>query len=243
MNNNKYESEPYVEIMTIPSSSFSDDQIRLDAAHYSKARPETIRLLVNSGYALKPLKDWCQSIFNLARFKRVYATNPGDGWPYMTPGRLVMFRCHEGPHRFLSKTRAPKNAKKYFVKEDWVLITCSGTVGRALLATKSLEKYFFTHDLIRIEPKPGVKTGYLTAFFSSNIGQTLIKDEYGGTIDHIEPVHIENLPIPNIPEETQTKIHSMVKEAYVLRDKANYLLNEAEKLVESTILKNIPGEN
>lgn len=229
--------EPVVEVNIIKSDAFLDGQLRIDAAHFSKAKPEAIRLLGESNYQLTPLVDWCSSIFNLPRFKRVYATNPEDGWPYMTPGQLVMFRFLQGPFRLVSKIRAPRSSAKHFAKENWVLITCSGTVGRALLATKSIEDYFLTHDLIRVIPKPGIKPGYLVAYLSSNIGQTLLKDEYGGTIDHIEPVHIENLPVPELPVEIQNKVDLMVKEAYQLRDKSNFLLNEAEAIVEKAIIE------
>ena len=208
--------------------------MRLDAAHYRPAKPETRRLLEQSGYDLPTLKSLCKEIFNLPRFRRVYATNPGDGWPYMTPGQLVMFRCY-GKERFVSKVRAPKNSQKHFVKDGWILVTCSGTVGRAILATKPFEQFFFTHDLIRIVPKPGVRAGYLAAYLSSRLGQTLLQDQYGGTIDHIEPSHIEPLPVPLLPEDIQTAIDKMVRRAFELRDEANEALEKAENLIETAI--------
>jgi len=226
--------EPEVEAVTVSSNVFAQEQLRLDAAHYAREKPKVRHLLEQCGYDLVQLGDLCEKIFNLPRFRRVYATNPADGWPYMTPGQLVMFRCYD-QERLISKTRAPRDAAEHFVRSGWVLITCSGTVGRPILATQALSKYFLTHDLIRLVPKKGTRPGYIVAYLASRIGQTLLRDEYGGTIDHIEPIHVRPIPVPMLPDELQERIEGMVQEAYKLRDKANDLLTKAESLVEEAL--------
>lgn len=50
-------------------------------------------------------------------------------------------------------------------------------------------------------------------------------------IDHIEPEHLKNLPIPNAPEEIKRSIHDAVIASYDLRDQSNDLIDEAQRLL------------
>jgi len=58
----------------------------------------------------------------------------------------------------------------------------------------------------------------------------MIKREYGGTIPHLEPSHINKIPVPLLPKEAQQQIHKQISRAYYLRDEANELLDLANEL-------------
>lgn len=138
--------------------------------------------------------------------------------------------------RYLAKDHLPKHPKKHFVKKDWILMSCSGTVGRAVISTERLEKFFLTHDLARIVPKNFPFVGYLYAFLSSWMGQALItKDQYGSAIKHLESHHIAGVPIPILQESDQELIHNEIIRAYELREKANQLLDEADELLHQEL--------
>lgn len=59
---------------------------------------------------------------------------------------------------------------------------------------------------------------------------------YGGVVQHIEPHHIESLPIPILPESKQQEIHNLIVESAKLRVLANKSLNEAIELFENYLV-------
>jgi type I restriction enzyme S subunit len=216
-------TERKVQHFTVSSRWLRETTFRLDAGFYADEALAARRLIEESGYEFKPLEQLTSEIFNLSRFKRIYTSDPKQGWPYLSASDVLLFR-----------PQAPRCARRHFVKEGWILVSCSGSVGRCVLATRRLEPYFLTHDLIRIVPS--ILNGYLYAFLSSWLGQALLqKDQYGSTVQHLEPHHVEAVPIPLLPEEQQRWIHERVIEAYKLRDEANDLLDKAEELLYSEL--------
>jgi type I restriction enzyme S subunit len=211
--------------------------LRLDASYYASEAYEAERILAESGYPLEPLSNLAEEIFNLPRFRRDWVDDPKYGYPYLSPSELLYFKILRT--RFISNRT--KNASKFFVKEGWILLTCSGIVGIPIYVTKPLEKCFLSHDLIRIVPKKRIYPGYLYAYLSTSIAKALIlRQEYGMTVTHIEPEHIESLPIPRLPDELEREIHEKIVEAWRLRVKANELeeeaISELEKLLTQRAL-------
>jgi type I restriction enzyme S subunit len=87
-------------------------------------------------------------------------------------------------------------------------------------------------DVIRIECSEADTAGYLYAFLSTKTGRALVKsNEYGAMIPHIEPSHLESVPVPNPPPILKKQIHDLVIHSYALRDESNALLDEAERLL------------
>lgn len=70
--------------------------------------------------------------------------------------------------------------------------------------------------------------GYLFAFLSSSAGQAmLLQRTYGSVIQHIEPHHVADVPVP-IPDHTfQKYVNNLVDAAARARSQASHLLNEA----------------
>jgi len=206
---------------------YAGDQ-RLDGRYYAHEAFAARRVIEDSGLEVKRLKDAVQDIFVLGRFKRVYARDPSAGWPYLSATEALTFRPTS--ERWIARDHAPKDAEQHFAREGWILLTCSGTVGRMVITGKRLEKFFLTHDLIRILPSASVPKGYLYAFLSSWVGQALIaKSEYGSAIKHLEPYHLAGVQVPLLPHAEQEAIHGEIMRAYALRDGANDLLDEAEE--------------
>jgi len=165
-------------------------------------------------------------VFKPPRFDRTFVDDPNMGWPYLAPIDLVMFRPLRS--RFILKD--VKNPERFFAKEGFLLITRSGSIGRIVYATKSLERYFITDDIIRVVCREDglVLPGYLYAYLWSWAGNALLtRDEYGMTVRHIEPEHVREIPVPIPPKDVQQKIHGLVVEAWRLREEANRLEDEA----------------
>lgn len=214
---------------------------RLDASNYARESTRLRLILEKSGLPLEPITSFTdpespESVFNLGRFKRVWAYTPETGYPYLSASEIMLRKPIRT--RFVSKLKT-KDTEKFFAKEGWILMTCSGTVGQSMMVTGKWANYFYTHDLIRILPKKG-EGGYIYAYLSSKFAQAfLIKDQYGGTVKHLEPHHLfASIKIPVIPDEFRRKIHTSIIKAYELREQANQLEEEAiaelEKYIEQT---------
>lgn len=214
----------------IPSHWINQEDFRLDASYYTSRAIWAWMLTKEGGFDVAALgsSKVTQEMFNLGRFKRIYTSDPQQGWPYLSANEVFMFRPQT--ERWIARSKAPKTAERYFVKSGWILMSCSGVIGRPILVSRRLEKYFITHDLMRIIPS--LPSGYLFAFFSSWVGQTLIKQQqYGATVTHIEPHHLEGIPMPLLRKQDQDAIHEQIAKAYSLRDEANDLLDKAESLI------------
>jgi type I restriction enzyme S subunit len=74
--------------------------------------------------------------------------------------------------------------------------------------------------------------GYTYAYLKTKVGNTLLRtNNYGSVVSHIEPEHLNNIPIPNPPNMLKKRIHELVMKSYELRDKSNELLDTAEQLL------------
>lgn len=227
-------SKPKLQFFPVHAHWLAKDDCRLDASFYADEAIAARRIVEDSGFGIQPLGNSMitKEIFNLYRFKRIYTNDPGKGWPYLSASEALMFRPQS--ERWIARDKAPKQAKKHFAKEGWLLISCSGVVGRCVLVMKHLEKFFLTHDLIRVVST--IPSGYLYALLSTWMGQALMrKEQYGMTVTHLEPHHVEKLPVPLIPEKKQQEIHQQILKAYRLRDEANDLLDQAERRLYSEL--------
>lgn len=215
-----------LQVFNIASYLLQDGEKRLDAAYYAEDTIAARQLLANlkkKGIEIKRIDSMSDKVFWPGRFKRQYVPK-GKGTPFLMPKEALMFvpTATKFVRGFPSET---------LVKENWILVTRSGSIGRCLLVTKPLEKFILSDDLIRILPKKEETVGYLCAFLNSWIGQALLtKDEYGVTVSHIEPHHVAGIEVPlvyDILEEVNKKVIT----AYHLRGEAQQLLSKAEMLI------------
>ena len=109
----------------------------------------------------------------------------------------------------------------YFVREGWLLMACSGQVyglnGTATIATRWHENVFFSHDLIRIEPKEGVRAGYLLiALTHPTLGRPLLmREAYGMSISHLDAGYVAAFPVVRLDADLETEIADLAEAAVV----------------------------
>ena len=124
--------------------------------------------------------------------------------------------------------------ENFRVKRGQVLMTCSRTIGNCTYVRKTLNNLIFSTDLIRIEPD--VHNGFIYAFLKSKIGQALItSSNYGAVIQHINPEHLYDVPVPDPPINLKQEIHNQIEESYKLRDESNELINGAQALLRTAL--------
>lgn len=170
------------------------------------------------------------SAFHFPRFKRVWVEH--SEFPIYQPGQIN--EINPKPSGYLSSiTQTDIDALS--VTKGQILMTCSGrsgSIGRTTYVSDTLHGRIFSHDLIRIECLEPSTAGYLYAFLSTKTGRALVKsNEYGAMIPHIEPSHLEVVPIPDPPPILKRQIHDLVIRSYALRDESENLIEEAERLL------------
>ncbi|AIF82368.1 restriction endonuclease S subunit [Candidatus Nitrososphaera evergladensis SR1] len=216
--------------LSLKSSWIFSGDLRLDADYYAKEKDLALRILNDKRFSTRPLKTLVQrKMFSGYRFKRIYAGDKEKGIPYLSATETLMFRPKS--ERYLSKSKT-ENLDDLLVKEGWILMTCSGVIGRLTIVDKNLSQFVLTHDLIRIIPnEEEIPSGYLYAFLSTWIAQSVVtRDQYGLAINHVEPHQIEDLAVPILDKKIMGLFDHQIKYAYSLRQQANKKLDEAEAL-------------
>lgn len=222
-----------MKIMPVKRRWFEDSGIRLDASYHLSEGLLTFRKLKNCPYPTSLLKDETLQIFKGGIFRRTYVDSAENGYEFITASEMMKSDISGG--KFISKKYS--DIDHLFVKKEWTLVSRSGTLGNTVFTNEIFEDKVMTDDLIRIVPNnKNILSGYLYAYLSSHYGYGLLTQSgYGGVIQHIEPHHIENIPIPILPEATQQKIHNLIVDAAALRVEANKLLREAVEVFENEI--------
>lgn len=129
-----------VPLTAFPASWLLNGEQRLNGRFYANDSFKSLLVLQRSRLPIKPLGSLVSDTFVLGRFKRVYASDKEAGWPYLSASEALMFRPESD--RYLAKDHAPAEAESHFIKAGWILLSCSGTVGRSIITSKRLETYF-----------------------------------------------------------------------------------------------------
>ena len=204
------------------------DDVRIDATYYTSSSFLARKYV--DGYRSKgTIEEFSSGTFNPPPIKRIYTDDASVGTKYMLPQE--MFDFYWAAKKYVLADKMP-NIGNWFLKSGWVVLTQSGSVGKPYFATKSDESVVLSQNAIRIPPKNKAVGGYIYAFLSTWIGQTLLKkDEFGITVKHIRPKHVDNIPIPKLPTKKQLDISSKVERAFQLRAEAIELLNQAKAII------------
>ncbi|MFD3451724.1 restriction endonuclease subunit S [Streptomyces sp. NPDC058691] len=204
--------------------------LRLDAAPYLsgafaakqllKRLPETtpLALLTRDG----------DGIFHAGRPLRRWVTAPEYGVPFFSSTDIMEADFSHLP--MISKESVAQNPR-LLIRTGWSLITRSGNVGRVAYARPDVDGYACSEHVMRVEPDTErVKPGYLNTFLRSRFGVPIITSHaYGAIIQHIEPNHIMDLPVPRFGTDVENRIHGLVEEAATLRAEFQSGLEEATR--------------
>ncbi len=222
----------------VPSSWLEGDGRRLDSGPYMsgalearvvldrlKARKEALRDVTAGGLA---------GIFNGPRFARSYVDSPDYGVPFLSSTDILDADLTNLPRLSLKQVHANP---RLVVHAGWTLITCSGTIGRMAYARQDMEGMAGSQHFMRVVPDPDkIPPGYLYSYLSSKFGVPLVVGgTYGAIIQHIEPEHIANLPVPRIGQQIETAAHEFIDEAAKLRNEAAASRRKALARVEELL--------
>lgn len=208
----------------VPSAWLEKEGRRLDCGPYLSGAVEAKLLVDSLGETNKPLKKVTKGglagIFNGPRFPRAYVSDPAHGVPFLGSTDIL-----DADLRYLSLLSRKQVAAEpgLVVAEGWTLVTCSGTIGRMAYARPEMSGMAGSQHFMRVVPDAEeIKPGYLFAYLNSRFGVPLVVGgTYGAIIQHIEPPHIADLPVPLAPSGIQNAAHKLVEEAAELRTKAS----------------------
>lgn len=231
---------PEVETWAIPLQDIYDNSdIRLDASHYNRQTAIAIQELENSKSSLKPLSELA-NVRLPGQFVRIWAEDKAYGLPYVNATDLMSLTGignFSGAPRYLSKETAV-NMQELVIYEGWLLMTCSGTIGRVFYVPKRLDGWVATHDLIRIIPGPDIQVGFLHAYLSSPVAQKQVSGyTHGGQIDHVTHHQIGGVLVPILSKDKEDELHKRTLRALEQRESAIAALSEIANDIQKLIKK------
>ena len=204
---------------------------RLEASVYGIEGRQARRTLQECRWDLVPLcgGNGLATCYHRPRFKRIYVEK--SDFPIYQPAQAN--EVYPRPSAYISElTRTDIDSLR--VKKGQVLLTCSGTIGNCTYVRNTFDNLIFSHDLIRLDPKE--YNGFIYAFLKSKIGRLLLTtNNYGAVVKHIEPKHLDDIPIPNPPALLKQEIHRLIEESFRLRDESNELMDETQALLKEVL--------
>jgi len=222
----------------VKSFSMKADELnlRLDASYHIPLFHSVIQKLTKAKSGTTKSLGNIAETFVPPRFKRIYVNDPSEGIPMLQGTHIPQVK----PQDIKYIWKKMKNLKSYIVRKNWILTTCSGTIGRLSLIRDFWDGWTATNHLLRIIPDENeIHPGYLTAFLLSIFGKVQFERlSYGGVVDEIGEAGelFNNILILKPQNEDKEKlIGNLIFEAYDKRDKANQIEDKTIKLLEETL--------
>ncbi|MCA1977982.1 MAG: hypothetical protein LDL19_01970 [Thiobacillus sp.] len=164
-------------------------------------------------------------VWQPSRLKGIQVS-PEFGTPFLAATQV--FDQRPVPRKFLSLDRTDSSAER-FVSSGTILVTCSGSVGRATLAYTAHEQILISHDLLRVEPQQDELWGWLYAYLRAGQTRAMMSAvQYGHVIKHLEVSHLNALPMPVLRDDLLADFSRRVHLVLDQRRRAHELALAAE---------------
>lgn len=209
---------------SIPISAFAQGERRLEAENY-----------LSSGFGLSvairaktagwsPLKQWAV-VSQPSRLKGTLVS-PEYGQPYLAATQVFDFR--PAPRKWLAIEKIAR-PEELSVAPGTILVTRSGSVGRAVFAHRPHQQVIISDDLLRLCSRLEGDAGWLYAYLRTSSARALMTaSQYGHIIKHLEVSHLNALPVVKASQAVRVQFNRRVRHIYQMRDAAHTLMNEAE---------------
>ena len=216
----------YFKLESFQSSSLSlfEGDFRLNAEYYIHDN----NFSLSKHLTTKKLSA-IATVVGFGPFKRYYIDNIKYGVPLISSSEMMELNpsC-EG----IISTELTRDFKKYLVKLNTILVSCSGTIGKITLVDSRLNNKAVSQHALRIIPHNKTYIGLVYSFLNSDYGQSIITDKKSGAvIDEIYEGDLNIIDIPIISDAAIKKLNKLILDAYSKRDTANEYLEKAQNLV------------
>jgi len=205
--------------------------LRLDASAYDP-EASAVRGVIAKGFH-EELRRLCKEIIYIGKVYRVPVEDKRFGAPLLSGKDLVMIR--PAGEKFLSVLNA-KHIERCRLHHNWVLVSCSGNIGRVAMCYRNFEGYVGSEHMLRVICNENtINPFYVSAFLSSSYGQAQMQAAtYGSVIPEFSKDQLGHLLIA-IPGDRGKAIGTIVKSAYDKKADASALEDEAIHIFETAI--------
>lgn len=173
-------------------------------------------------------------IFLPGRFKRVYV-GPDQGVLFLSSTQIM--QVNPVAPKYLSPHQHEDLIDRLRIRENTILVTCSGTIGRVQIAPAYFENFTASQHVLRVYAAPAMHPGYLYAYLASDYGRVLTERlAYGSVVPEVNAQHLAMVPVP-IPKNPSLmqRIGDLVSTANQKRDQAWRLERSAIKAVDHLV--------
>lgn len=217
------------QVKAVPSSWIEKQARRLDCGPYMSGAMEARELLGKLRARKDHLQDLTEGgiagIINAGRITRLWVDAPEHGYKFLSSTDINQTDLRTVP--YIAKSVGNQN-RQLLIKDEWTLITRSGSIGKMAYARKDMNGMACTEDVLRVIPDSSlIPPGYVYAYLCTKFGVPLvISGTYGSIITHLEPHHIADLPVPRLGD-IENSVHELIQKSADLRTEANAELNAA----------------
>ena len=177
-------------------------------------------------------RGWARlhTVANISQPPRLKGTvvSQDFGKPYLSATQVFDVRPFSRRFLSLGKIKEPKALE---VDGGEILVTRSGSVGRATLAHSVHVGHIISDDLLRIDAIDSTWWGWVYAYLRAPTVREMMKAaQYGHIIKHLETHHLDALPILHMGPQQLNAFNTGAKSVLAKRDRAYDLMLEAEDL-------------
>ena len=219
------------------TTQLSGLNLRLDCSYHTPIVQLVNNEIAKHASEVKTLHELSSKIILAGVFKRDYVEKE-YGVPFL--GGKDMTQLNPQVEKYLSTEKHSSRIKKELaVKENYILVSDRGTIGKAQIVPKHWEGWAVSQNIIKIVPKNKDIAGYIYCFLNSDYGQILLKREtYGAVVDMIDDNNVAGIKIPFLKNESKQKeINDIVLQANELRYRAFLKEQEAVEMMEKILTK------
>ena len=169
-------------------------------------------------------------------FKRLYADDPAEGYPYITGADVFCIRPTSS--QYLMNKVAREN--RLILERGMIVLHEAGQryglIGRSVMVGRSLDGFACTNNMVRLIPHDEMETGYVFAVLSSEHGLRLLKREAAGSsIPHLDARRIAAVEIPWPDRDIRAQVAALAHEAREGWDRADEMEREADLKIVSAL--------
>lgn len=209
----------------------SDAMSRMDASYHLSDSTAYEGIICSGAY--NKLSDLCSEIFGGGRAKRYYTENKEKGVPFLSNSDLD----RANPLRSCKYSLRNKGFDEGSVLKHGMIVTGRvGAIGQTQYIGKSYEEMqiMASDNVIRIVPSQN--SGYLFAYLSSKIGNSMFwKYATGGVQPFISSSMVGHILVPIYGDEIIEKCNQLVELYSEKRELSNILENTAISMIEQEI--------
>ena len=205
-----------------------NEEIRLDAYHYSPEYLEVVRILSKiKTVPLYKIGDIFDGPFGSEVHSEEYVPS---GIPFLRVSDIEPFFVNMKKlvcipiekHRQIIRSK---------IKPGYVVITKTGTIGISAVVPPEIKEGNIRADLAGIKLKKSVNPYYLCAFLNSKYGYFQVLRFRSSTRPRILIENLRKIRIPILPDEFQSFIEQLIQQAYEKRKLAEQKYKQAEELL------------